>query len=181
METEPYGLDLVTQRRRDARDQNAEMNNEEERSKGAKPSNPGVDSDQTQAAKALGDGNRIGRVVSRRRSSGRKKQRCKNPATQALILTKPRRRKLQVMEIGSDVWFLVATPVEEKNTLESGFDLFWIWFVYGFLGLGSGEWDNIWRKKERKNKKKIRVSLSDVLSGLGWIEIEFRGLSFHLN
>ena len=27
--------------------------------------------------------------------------------------------------------------------------------------------DGIWRKKERKNKKKICVSLSDVLSGLG--------------
>jgi len=77
MEIEPYGLDLVTQRRRDARDQNAEMNNEEERSKDAKPSNLGADSDQTQATKASGDGNRIRRVVSRRRSSGRKKQRCK--------------------------------------------------------------------------------------------------------
>ena len=42
----------------------------EERSNDAKPSNPGVDFDQTQAAKASGDGNRIGRVVSRRHSSG---------------------------------------------------------------------------------------------------------------
>ena len=38
-----------------------------------------------------------------------------NPATQALILTKPRRQKLQAMEIGSDVWFLVAAPVEERS------------------------------------------------------------------
>ena len=126
METEPYGLDLVTQRRRDARDQNVEMNNEEERSNDAKPNNLGADSNQTQTAKASGDGNRIGRVVSCRHSTGRKKQRCKNPATQASILTKPRRQKLQAMEIGSDVWFLSATPVEEKNKLESGFDLFWI-------------------------------------------------------
>ena len=74
METEPYGLDLVKQRWRDARDQNTEMNNEEERSKDAKPSNPSTDSNQTQVAKVLGDGNRIERVVSRRRSSGRKKQ-----------------------------------------------------------------------------------------------------------
>ena len=41
-----------------------------------------------------------------------------------------------------------------------------------------GEWDDIWRKKERKNKKKIRVSLSDVLSGLGRTEIKFKGLDF---
>ena len=47
METEPYGLDLVMQRQRDARDQNAKMNNEEERSNDAKPSNLGADSNQT--------------------------------------------------------------------------------------------------------------------------------------
>ena len=52
------------------RDQNAEMNNKEERSNNAKPNNPGVDSDQTQAAKASGDGNQIGHVVSHRCSSG---------------------------------------------------------------------------------------------------------------
>ena len=43
-----------------------------------------------------------------------------------------------------------------------GFDLF-----MGFWGWEVEMWDGIWRKKERKNKKKIRVSLSDVLSGLG--------------
>ena len=120
------------------------------------------------------------------------------PATHVLILTKPRRRKLQAMEIKSAVWFLTAAPVEErsndaetqkpkrrspnpgnfspitklrrwkldrthgfsttlveeKNTFESGFDfLFWIWFVHGFLGLGTA-----FGKKERKNKKQIRVS-----------------------
>ena len=112
-----------------------------------------------------------------------------NPATQAPILTKPGRWKLQAMEIGLDVWFLAATPVEERSNnakpsnrgadsdqtqvakasgdgnqiwrvvsrrrsnggeehvgVESGFDLFWIWFVNGFLGLGSGEWDDILRK-----------------------------------
>ena len=156
-------------------------------------------------------------IKTQRWITKKKEARVQNPATQASILTKPRRRKLQVMEIGSDVWFLTAAPVEERsNDAETQqprhrFDQTqaakasgdgnrigrvvsrrhssggeehvgeWVWFVYGFLGLGSGEWDNIWRKKERKNKKKIRVSLSDVLSGLGWIEIEFRGLSFHLN
>ena len=60
------------------------MNNEEERSNNAKPSNPGADSDQTQAAKASGDGNWIGRVVSRCHSSGRKKQQCKSPVTQVV-------------------------------------------------------------------------------------------------
>ena len=60
METELYELDLVMQRWRDARDQNSEMNNEEERSNDAKPSNLGIDSDQTQAAKVSSDGNRIG-------------------------------------------------------------------------------------------------------------------------
>ena len=35
---------------------------------------------------------------------------------------------------------------EEHVGVESGFDLFWIWFFHGFLGLGSGEWDGIWRK-----------------------------------
>ena len=60
------------------------MNNEEERSNNAKPSNPGADSDQTQAAKASGDGNWIGRVVSRCHSSGRKKQQCKSPITQVV-------------------------------------------------------------------------------------------------
>ena len=35
METEPYGLDLVMQRQRDARDQNKEMNNEEEKNNDA--------------------------------------------------------------------------------------------------------------------------------------------------
>ena len=71
MEIEPYGLNLVTQRWTDARDQNA-MNNEKERSK-------------------------------------------QNPATQVPILTKPRRRKLQAMEIGSDVWFLAAALVEQRS------------------------------------------------------------------
>ena len=52
------------------RDQNAEMNNKEERSNDAKHSNLGTDSDQTQAAKDSGDGNRIGRVVSSCHSSG---------------------------------------------------------------------------------------------------------------
>ena len=42
----------------------------EERSNNAKPSNPGVDSDQTQAVKASGDGNWIERVVSRHHSNG---------------------------------------------------------------------------------------------------------------
>ena len=60
------------------------MNNEEERSNNAKPSNPSADSDQTQAAKASGDGNWIGRVVSRCHSSGRKKQQCKSPITQVV-------------------------------------------------------------------------------------------------
>ena len=60
METELYELDLVMQRWRDARDQNSEMNNEEERSNDAKPINLGIDSNQTQAAKASSDGNRIG-------------------------------------------------------------------------------------------------------------------------
>ena len=45
----------------------------------------------------------------------RKKQQCKNSATQAPILTKPRRRKLQAMEIELDVWFLTAAPVEERS------------------------------------------------------------------
>ena len=60
------------------------MNNEEERSNNAKPSNPGADSDQTQSAKASGDGNWIERVVSRHHSSGRKKQQCKSLVTQVV-------------------------------------------------------------------------------------------------
>ena len=71
LETEPYGLDLVTQRQTDARDQNV-TNNEEERSK-------------------------------------------QNPTTQVPILTKPKLRKLQVMEIRSDVWFLTTAPMEERS------------------------------------------------------------------
>ena len=38
-----------------------------------------------------------------------------NPATQAPILTKPKRQKLQAMEIGSDMWFLTVAPVEERS------------------------------------------------------------------
>ena len=98
-----------------------------------KPSNPGTDYQTQVVSRRLpnsSDGNQIGRVISRRRSSGRKKQRCKNPATQTPI-TKPRQfladYQTQAMEIGSDTLFLAAAPVEEKNTLESGFDfLFWI-------------------------------------------------------
>ena len=62
------------------------------------------------------------------------------------------------MEIESNTRFLAAALVEEKNTLESGFDfLFWIWFVHGFLGLGSGEWDGIWRERKGRTRKKIHV------------------------
>ena len=113
------------------------------RKKQAKPSNPRANFDQTQAAKALGDGNWIRCVVSRCRSSGIKKQRCKNLATQAPI-TKPRRfladYQTQVMEIGSDTRFLATAPVEEKNTLVFGA---WKWRVGRHL-----------ERKERKNKKK---------------------------
>ena len=38
-----------------------------------------------------------------------------NLATQAPILTKPRRQKFQAMEIGSVVWFLAATLMEERS------------------------------------------------------------------
>ena len=38
-----------------------------------------------------------------------------NLATQAPILTKPRRRKFQAMEIGLDVWFLAPALVEERS------------------------------------------------------------------
>ena len=141
--------------------QRSKRDEQRKRKKQAKPSNPGADSDQTQATKASGNGNRIGRVISRRRSSGRKQQRCKNPATQTPI-TKPRQfladYQTQAMEIGSDTLFLAAAPVEEKNTLENGFDfLFWIWFVHGFLGLRSGEWDDIWRERKGRIRKKIHV------------------------
>ena len=137
METEPYGLDLVMQRQRDARDQNAESCNEEERNNDANPATrvPILTKPKQRKLQAM---EIESNVVSRCRSSGRKKQQCKNPATQALILTKPRQRKLQAMEIGSDVWFLTAATVEEKNTLESGFDLF-----TGFWGLEVEMWDGI--------------------------------------
>ena len=85
-------------------------------------------------------------------------QRSNNEATQVSILTKPRRWKFQAIEIGLDliwVWFLATAPVEEKNMLEwrveSGERVWFVLgfvfgFVHGFLGLGSGEWDGIWRK-----------------------------------
>ncbi|KAL4615732.1 hypothetical protein ACB092_07G147700 [Castanea dentata] len=57
------------------------------------------------------------------------------PATQAPILTKPKRRKLQAMEIGS--WFLAAAPVEEKNTLIC-LILFWVLYLVLFMGFGFG-------------------------------------------
>ena len=53
-----------------------------------------------------------------------------NPATQAPILTKPRRRKLQVMEIGSDTWRR-RTHCRVGLIFCFGFDLF-----MGFWGLG---------------------------------------------
>ena len=162
-------------------------------------------------------------IKTQRWTTKKKEAMMQNPATQALILTKPRRQKLQAMEIGSDVWFLVAAPVEERsNNAKTQQPRRWFWpnpgsesfrrwksdrtcgfsqllqwrrrthwrvglicfgfdLFTGFWGLEVEMWDGIWRKKERKNKKKICVSLSDVLSGLGWIEIEFRGLNFHLN
>ena len=143
------------------------MNNEEERSNNAKPNNPGADSNQTQAAKASGNGNRIGCVVSRRHSSGRKKQRCKNPATKAQIMTKPRQRKLQAMEIRSDVWFLAAVLVEEKNTLEwiVGLICFGFYLFMGFWGL-EVESGTFGEKRKGRTRKKSVFSLSDVLSGL---------------
>ena len=77
-----------------------------------------------------------------------------NPATKVLILTKPRRRKLQAMEIGSDVWFLTAAPVEEKNTLEwrvglicFGFDLY-----MGFWGLEVESGTAFGESKKRKGR-----------------------------
>ena len=62
------------------------------------------------------------------------------------------------LPILADVWFLAAAPVEEKNTLESG-------MTFG-------------EKRKGRTRKKIRVSLSDVLSGLGRTEIKFKGLDF---
>ena len=138
------------------------MSNEEERSNDAKPSNPGVNFDHTQATKALSNGNRIGRVVSRRRSSGRKKQRCKNPAIQALILTKPSHR------FSSTFGFSPPPQWRRRTRWRVGLICSWVFgeWVFGFVE-ENNTLDGIWRKKERKNKKKICVSLSDVLSGLG--------------
>ena len=138
------------------------MSNEEERSNDAKPSNPGVDFDHTRAAKASSDGNRIGRVVSRRRSSGTKKQRCKNPAIQALILTKPNHR------FSPTCGFSLPPQWRRRTCGIVGLICSWVFgeCVFGFVE-ENNTLDGIWRKKERKNKKKICVSLSDVLSGLG--------------
>ena len=87
-------------------------------------------------------------------------QRSDNEATQAPILTKPKRRKLQAMEIGLDLmwaWFLTAAPVEEKNMLEwrveSGFDLFWVLYLVLFMGFWGLEVESGMASGESKKRK----------------------------
>ena len=108
-----------------------------------------------------------------------------NPATQVPILTKPKRRKLQTMEIGSDVWFLTAAPVEEKNTLEwrvglicFGFDLF-----MGFWGLEVESGTTFGESKKRKGRtrkslncwSKTKLSPMDLISR--WLNLSLFDLS----
>ena len=141
-----------------SRCQRSNCDEQRRRKKQAKPSNLGVDSDQTQAAKASGNGNQIRCVVSHHHSSGRKKQRCKNPATQAPI-TKPKRflvdYQTQVMEIRSDTRFLPVALVEEKNMLESGFDFLVLDLICSSV-FRAWKWRVGWylERKERRTRKK---------------------------
>ena len=82
-------------------------------------------------------------------------------------MTKPRQRKLQAMEIRSDVWFLAAILVEEKNTLEwiVGLICFGFYLFMGFWGL-EVESGTFGEKRKGRTRKKSVFSLSDVLSGL---------------
>ena len=55
------------------------------------------------------------------------------------------------------VWFLVATLVEEKNTLEwrveSGFDLFWVIYLVLFMGFWGLEVESGTTSGESKKRK----------------------------
>ena len=123
MDSEPYGLDLVTQRRTNAGDQNV-MNNEEERSK-------------------------------------------QNPATQEPILTKPRRPNPSGFSpITKLKWW--------KSDRIHGFSppLQWRRRTHWFLGLGSGEWDGIWRERKGRTRKKIHVLAELKSSSEGSVSIK---------
>ena len=167
METEPNGLDLVTQRW-------WEPSNPESSKRRRKKQrwNPGADFDQTQAAKASGDAKRRDQTClvaatmqktqqPRRRSnqtqaakaSGDAKrrdrtclatvtmQKSSNPSAD---LTKPSRWKLQAMR--RFLW--------RVGLICFGFDLF-----MGFWGLEVESGTAFGEKKERKNKKKKLVEV----------------------
>ena len=55
------------------------------------------------------------------------------------------------------VWFLAATLVEEKNTLEcraeSGFDLFWVLYLVLFMGFWGLEVESGMTSGESKKRK----------------------------
>ena len=56
-----------------------------------------------------------------------------------------------------DVWFLAASPVEEKNTLESGFDLFMGFWRVGFWICGGEQ--HVGRHLEKKGKEEQEKNL----------------------
>ena len=71
------------------------------------------------------------------------------------------------MEIRSDVWFLTAVLVEEKNTLEwiVGLICFGFYLFMGGWGL-EVESGTFGEKRKGRTRKNSVFSLSDVLSGL---------------
>ena len=135
LEIEPYRLNLLTQRRRDARDQNAEMNNKEERSNDAKPSNPSTDFDQTQAAKVSSDGNWIGRVVSRCHSNGRKKQWCKNQQPRHRFWPNPGNESFRRWKLDQTCGFLSSLQWRRRTRWRVGLICFGFDLFMGFWGL----------------------------------------------
>ena len=154
METEPYRLDLLTQRRRDARDQNAEMNNKEERSNDAKPSNLSADSDQTQAAKVSSDGNRIGRVVSRCRSSGRKKQWCKNQQPKCRFWPNPGNESFRRWKSDQTCGFSPSLQWRRRTRWRVGLICFGFDLFMGFWGLEVESGTTIGEKRKGRTRKK---------------------------
>ena len=161
METEPYGLDLVKQRQRDAR----EMQRWTMKKKG-KTQQPRRW--KFQAMEIGSDVWFLATAPVEERSNDSKTQQPRRWFWPNLVADSRRRVVSRCHSSGGEehvgewVWFVL--------------DLICSW-VFGFVE-EKNMLDGIWRKKERKNKKKIRVSLSDVLS-VGWTEIKFRGLDFH--
>ena len=162
VETEPYGLDLVTQRQTDAKDQNA-TNNKEERSKQNPTTQVSILTkprlQKLQVMEIRSDVWFLATAPVEESSNDVKtlqpRHRLPNPGGFSPIT------KLKQWKSNRTHGFSPPLQWRKKNTLESGFDfLFWIWFVHGFLGLRSGEWDNIWRERKGRTRKKSMFWLS---------------------